>query len=168
MTKNTFKKNKGQKCNKTLNISKSVFCKQVLDFHMPFKILCLTSKLGTKFCLSLVPNAQCKITKIVGKKLWNLPYVGVQVQAGDEQGGVRGTGPAGCHHGKRCHTFQNNAKYANRKLFALLLNVFSAFCKLLACPLSSVGDPDLHDPHVPDPDPLGRGTDPAPDPSLFS
>ncbi len=32
-------------------------------------------------------------------------------------------------------------------------------------------DPDLQDPHVlglPDPDPLVRGTDPAPDPSLYS
>jgi hypothetical protein len=53
-----------------------------------------------------------------------------------------------------------DAQYANRKLFALLLNVFSAFCKLLSCSLSSFGDPD------PDSDPLFRGTDP--DPFLFS
>jgi hypothetical protein len=53
-----------------------------------------------------------------------------------------------------------DAKYSIRKLFALLLNVFSVFCKLLACPLTSVGDPN------PDSDPLLRGTDP--DPFFFS
>jgi hypothetical protein len=40
----------------------------------------------------------------------------------------------------------------------------------IRCILNSVGDPEP-DPHVlglPDPDPLVRGTDPDPNPSLFS